>query len=143
MPESSLAADSVEGSACSSPPVISSSDSSEEETTIRSVSPLTPVSLLDKLHTPKRSDISRKRKVCTNSPQLVRGGVQHALSDPKSVTSCQLVREYPKESLTGLIQLSFRIYHCVHPIHANMFSIHYVTTFQSNCAEGLHFSVFI
>ena len=53
MAESSVAADSVEGSACSSPPVISSSDSSEKETPVRSVSPLTPVSLLDKLRTPK------------------------------------------------------------------------------------------
>ena len=44
----------------------------------------------------------------------------------------------------GSIQLSFRIYHCVHPIHANMFSIQMLLyTFQSNCAEGLHFSAFI
>ena len=40
----------------------------------------------------------------------------------------------------GSIQLSFRIHHCVHPIHA--FNPN-VTTFQSNCAEGLHFSAFI
>ena len=33
-------------------------------------------------------------------------------------------------------------YHCVHPIHANMFSIQNVITFQLNCAEGLHFSAF-
>ena len=34
-------------------------------------------------------------------------------------------------------------YHCVHPIHANMFSIQMLLyTFQSNCAEGLHFSAF-
>ena len=79
MAESSVAADSAEGSACSSPTVISSSDSSEEETPVQSVSPLTPVSLLDKLRTPKRSDISRKRIVRTNPPQLVRGRVQHAL----------------------------------------------------------------
>ena len=79
MAESSVAADSVEGSACSSPPVISSSDSCEEETPVRSVSPLTPVSLLDKLRTPKHSGISRKRKMCTNPPPpLIRGGVQHA-----------------------------------------------------------------
>ena len=32
-------------------------------------------------------------------------------------------------------------YHSVHPIHANMFSIK-MLTFQSNCAEGLHFSAF-
>ena len=44
----------------------------------------------------------------------------------------------------GSIQLSFHIYHCVHPIHANMFSIQMLLyTFQSNCAEGLHFSAFI
>ena len=30
-------------------------------------------------------------------------------------------------------------YHCVHPIHAINPN---VTTFQSNCAEGLHFSAF-
>ena len=40
----------------------------------------------------------------------------------------------------GSIQLSFRIYHCVHPIHANMFSIQMLL---SNCAEGLLFSAFI
>ena len=68
MVESSVAADSVVGSACSSPPVISNSDCSEEETPVRSVSPLTPVSLLDKLRTPKCFDISRKRKVRTNPP---------------------------------------------------------------------------
>ena len=33
----------------------------------------------------------------------------------------------------GLIQLSFIQYQSVHLIHA---------TFQSNCAEGLHFSAF-
>ena len=44
----------------------------------------------------------------------------------------------------GSIQLSFRIYHCVHPIHANMFSIQMLLyTFQLNCAEGLHFSAFV
>ena len=67
MAESSVAADNAENSVCSSLLVISSS---EEETPVRSVSPLAPVSLLDKLHTPKRS---RKRKVCTNPPQLVKG----------------------------------------------------------------------
>ena len=40
----------------------------------------------------------------------------------------------------GSIQLSFRIYHCVHSIHANMFSIQMLL---SNCAEGLHFNAFI
>ena len=39
----------------------------------------------------------------------------------------------------GSIQLMFTQY-----IHANMFSIQMLyTTFQSNCAEGLHFSAFI
>ena len=56
MAESSVATDSVEGSACSSPPVISSNDSSEKDTPVWSVSPLTPVSLLDKRHTPECSD---------------------------------------------------------------------------------------
>ena len=32
-------------------------------------------------------------------------------------------------------------YHCVHSIHAKMFHPN-VTTFQSNCAEGLHFTAF-
>ena len=36
----------------------------------------------------------------------------------------------------GSIQLSFRIYHCVHPIHANMFSI-YISV------KLCHFSAFI
>ena len=40
----------------------------------------------------------------------------------------------------GSIQLSFRIYHCVHRKY--VFNPN-VTTFQSNCAEGLHFSAFI
>ena len=32
-------------------------------------------------------------------------------------------------------------YHCIHPIHAKVFSIQVLLyTFQSNCAEGLHFS---
>ena len=44
----------------------------------------------------------------------------------------------------GSIQLSFHIYHCVHPIHAVKYVFNpNVTTFQSNCAEGLHFSAFI
>ena len=30
----------------------------------------------------------------------------------------------------GSIQLSFRIYHCVHPIHANMFSIQMLLHFS-------------
>ena len=34
----------------------------------------------------------------------------------------------------GFIQVSFHIYQSVHLIHA---------TFQSNCAQGLHFSAFI
>ena len=33
--------------------------------------------------------------------------------------------------------------HCVHAIHGKMFSIQMLLyTFQSNCAEGLHFSAF-
>ena len=32
--------------------------------------------------------------------------------------------------------------HCVHPVHAKMFFKPNVITFQSNCAEGLHFSAF-
>ena len=38
----------------------------------------------------------------------------------------------------GSIQLSFRIYHCVHAPNTCKYA-----TFQSNCAEGLHFSAFI
>ena len=30
----------------------------------------------------------------------------------------------------GSVQLSFRIYHCVHPIHANMFSIQMLLHFS-------------
>ena len=33
-------------------------------------------------------------------------------------------------------------YHCVHPIHAKVFSIQMLATFLSNCAKGLHFSAF-
>ena len=50
MAESSSAA--AEDSVCSLPAVISSSDSNEEETPVRSVSPLTPISLLNKLGVP-------------------------------------------------------------------------------------------
>ena len=43
----------------------------------------------------------------------------------------------------GSIQLSFRIYHCVHPIATckDVFNPN-ITTFKPNCAEGLHFSAF-
>jgi hypothetical protein len=94
MAESSVAADSAEDSSL---PVASSS---EEDTPVRDVSPLTPVSLLDKLRTPKRSDISRKRKVCTNPPPVgKRRSTSRSLSDLKSVTASQRVREFPNESL--------------------------------------------
>ena len=53
-----LAADS--DSVRISPPV---SNRSDEETVVSSVSPLTPALLLDRLCTPKRSDIFWKRKV--------------------------------------------------------------------------------
>ena len=44
----------------------------------------------------------------------------------------------------GSIQLSFRIYHCVRSPNTCKYVFNpNVTTFQSNCAEGLHFSAFI
>ena len=41
----------------------------------------------------------------------------------------------------GLIQLSFS-YQCVQLIHAKLLFNPNVAIFQSNCAEGLHFSAF-
>ena len=49
MAESSVAADSAEDSS------LLVASSSEEDTPVRDVSPLTPVSLLDKLRTPNRT----------------------------------------------------------------------------------------
>lgn len=86
------------------PAVSSSSDScSEEGTPVRSDSSLTvaPVSILDRLRAPKRADISRKRKLRTNLPPVgKRRSTTCSLSDPKSTTPLQCVKEFPDESLT-------------------------------------------
>ena len=60
------------------------------------------VSLLDKLRSPRQSELARKRKVRCNHPPA---GKRHRVSskvgafDPKSVTPSHRVREFPGENL--------------------------------------------
>ena len=58
------------------------------------------VSLLDGLRASNKSELTRKRKIFTNSP---RGGTckcPSCSSNPKSVTPAQRVREFPNECFT-------------------------------------------
>ena len=68
---------------------------------VSSPTPMSPISLLDKLHDLKLSDISRKRKVCTNPPPVgKRRSKRRCQCDPKSVTPSQRLREFSQKPFT-------------------------------------------
>ena len=73
------------------------SSSSSQQTSTQSAA----VSLLDKLRSPKASELSRKRKVQENPSKGKRRHLPRgSQTDPKSVTPSQRVREFPTEQLT-------------------------------------------
>ena len=81
----------------------SSEDSIAESSTSSSNSRYTtPVSadLLSVLRCPKASDLVRKRTIDCNPPKGKKRSRGKGVSDPKSVSPRQRVREFPDESLT-------------------------------------------
>ena len=85
-------------------------DSSDEDCTLTETSSSTtisdtqstsaPLSLLDRLKAPKKSELTRKRKVFLNPHDGKRRKHQSSSSHPKSVSPMQRVREYANECLT-------------------------------------------
>ena len=72
-----------------------------ETTTTSEASSSTVVSLLDRLRAPKKSELTRKRKIFTNPPREgTRKKRPSCSSNPKSVTPAQRVVEFPNECFT-------------------------------------------
>lgn len=66
----------------------------EHETTITSEASSAVVTFLDRLRTPKRSELTRKRKIFINPPrESTRKKRPSCSSNPKSVTPAQQVSE--------------------------------------------------
>ena len=73
-----------------------------DTTTTSEASSSAVVSLLERLKAPKKSDLTRKRKIFTNPPREpgTRKKRPSCSSNPKSVTPAQRVREFPNECFT-------------------------------------------
>ena len=73
----------------------------ERDTTTSEASSSTVVSLLERLKAPKKSELTRKRKIFTNPREHgMRKKRPSCSSNPKSVTPSQRVKEFPNECLT-------------------------------------------
>ena len=79
----------------------SASESSEVSSGSSSDSVGNAVSILDKLHAPRPSDLSRKRKIHANPPEGKRRSTTQAVRkfDPQTIKPSQRVSEFPGEHL--------------------------------------------
>ena len=99
-----LSADEDSPSNCDSDASVASASQSSESTAATSESRSSRSdyvhSFLTKLRSPRRSDLTRKRKFRQNSAQVSRKRKPSCSTDPRSVTPLQRVREFPNEALT-------------------------------------------
>ena len=97
-------ADEESPSNCDSDASVASASQSSESTAATSESRSSRSdsvqTFLTKLRAPRRSDLTRKRKIHHNSPQVSRKRKPTCSTDPRSVTPSQRVREFPNEALT-------------------------------------------
>ena len=88
-----------------------SSEGSDEELETSETSSSTAVSLLSCLKAPKKSELSRKRKIFTNPSRHSCDGPRKkrpsCSSNPKTVTPAQRVREFPNECFTVSAKVLF------------------------------------
>ena len=93
---------SISSSECESvpEPEIESSQSTSIPETSSEASSSTASSLLDRLRSPRPSDLARKRQVKCNPPRGSRRGKGKVTADPKTVSPSDRVKAYPGENFT-------------------------------------------